>query len=414
MNNYWNPVPPSPSELGDHDVPLIGKHLSGKNIALLVSGGIAAMKAPLLARELRKHGARVTAFVSEEALHYTTVDTLEWSTGNPVIVKLSPKAEHLSDSSHFDAYLVAPATYNTINKFRYGIADGLLTATLASALGRSEQNKTKIIIAPTMHGTMHNQIFSESIIKLQELGVNIIPPRDDYGKHNLPDIDFLAIEVCRILSKSPLVNVPVLVTGGPTPVPIDSVRRITTKFTGRLGILTAMELYMSGADVLLIHGAGTIQPPAYLPHLIARDYQQYRKLVNENLQGKSYRFAIFSAAVADYQPEKVVDGKIPSGVLEKIDLIPTIKVIKEVREKFPDLYMLTFKFEQNISHEKLLQIAQKRITEGYQAVIANRGEEHGSADEQVAYLVTKKDPVLKLLTKQEIAQAICKNLENNF
>src|SRR5687768_1347544 len=112
MNNFWEPVKPSPSELGDHDVLPLGRHLLGKKIALLISGGIAAMKSPLLARELRKHGATVVAFVSEEALRYTTIDALEWSTDNPVITKLSPRAEHLSDSTQFDAYLLAPATYN--------------------------------------------------------------------------------------------------------------------------------------------------------------------------------------------------------------------------------------------------------------------------------------------------------------
>jgi phosphopantothenoylcysteine decarboxylase/phosphopantothenate--cysteine ligase len=414
MNNFWEPVKPSSSELGDHDVPILGRHLSGKKIALLVSGGIAAMKAPLLARELRRYGAEITAFVSEEALRYVTEDTLEWSTNNPVITKLTPRAEHLSDSIKFAAYLVAPATYNTINKFRYGIADGLLTSTLASALGRSEAGKTKIIFVPTMHGSMHNSIFSESISSLQKMGVNIIPPRDAYGKHNLPDIDFLAIETCRILSSSPLLNVPVMVTGGPTPVPLDSVRRITTRFSGRLGILTAMELYMAGADVLLIHGEGSLAPPAFLPHLLIRDYSEYKKLVLEKLAEKNYYSAIFSAAVADYQPAEVFEGKIPSGKNFKIGLVQTSKVIREVREKFPDLYMVTFKFEQNISHEKLVEIARGRIAEGYQAVIANRGEEQGKGDEQVGYLLTKNQEEIKLVTKQAITEAIVKNLEENY
>ena len=87
--NEWDFTPPPPSDLGDHDVPLLGTHLQDKRVALLVTGGIAAMKAPLIARALRKYGADVVAFTSEEALRYTTIDTLAWSTNNPVVTRLT-------------------------------------------------------------------------------------------------------------------------------------------------------------------------------------------------------------------------------------------------------------------------------------------------------------------------------------
>jgi len=90
----WNFSPPTDSDLGDREVPLENHHLWGKRIALLVTGGIAAMKAPLIARSLRKFGATVVAFVSEEALRYVTKEALEWSTVNPVISQLTAKAEH--------------------------------------------------------------------------------------------------------------------------------------------------------------------------------------------------------------------------------------------------------------------------------------------------------------------------------
>ncbi len=107
----WNLTPPSESELGDHDVFPRGKHLAGKRIALLITGGIAAMKAPFIARSLRQYGAEVTAYASPEALRYVTTETLEWSTIHPVVTELSPNSEHLSDSRPFDIFLIAPATY---------------------------------------------------------------------------------------------------------------------------------------------------------------------------------------------------------------------------------------------------------------------------------------------------------------
>ena len=151
----WSFTPPASAALGDHDVPLLSSHLKGKRIALLVGAGIAAMKAPLLARALRRRGAQVTAFCSPEALRYVGAEALEWSTCRPLVRELSWKAEHLSDGEDFAAYLVAPATYNTIGKAANGIADSLLTSTLASALGRLSRGTTSVLMAPTMHGTMH-------------------------------------------------------------------------------------------------------------------------------------------------------------------------------------------------------------------------------------------------------------------
>ncbi|MDJ0688017.1 MAG: bifunctional phosphopantothenoylcysteine decarboxylase/phosphopantothenate--cysteine ligase CoaBC [Xenococcaceae cyanobacterium MO_188.B32] len=414
MSN-WDFSPPPESDLGDREVPLDGTHLQHKPIALLVTGSIAAMKAPLLARALRRQGADVVAFASPEALRYTTIDTLEWSTTNPVVTKLTAAAEHLSDDNPFAAYLVAPATYNTINKMALGIADGVITSALGSAIGRMERGKTQILVVPTMHGSLHNSILTESLNKLQTMGVHIVPPRIDYGKNNLPDEKEIVAEVSRVVSRSPLKGVYIMVTGGATPVPIDNVRRITNRFTGKLGIEIAHELYLRGANICLIHGQGRYLPPSYLPHQIISTYQEYRTKVSEELQQHPYRVGIFSAAVADYQPEQIFPGKIPSGgVLKTINLIPTPKVIQEVKNNFPELYMVTFKYQENISHEELINIAQARLKQGYPLVVANRGEERGIHGEQVAYFVTKKDNPQQVISKKQIAIELSNYLEKTI
>ncbi|MEM9246385.1 MAG: flavoprotein, partial [Cyanobacteria bacterium P01_F01_bin.153] len=183
------PIPrPTPSTLGDREVPLEGTHLRGKRVALLISGSIAAYRSPDIARALRRQGADVVAFASDEALRHVTRDVLGWSTTNLVITELTPAAEHLSDDRPFAAYVLAPATYNTLNKFRQGIADTVLTSALASALGRSLDPKLpgakrpKILVAPCMHGSLHTPILDETLAALQSWGVRIIPPRDAYGK----------------------------------------------------------------------------------------------------------------------------------------------------------------------------------------------------------------------------------------
>ena len=399
--------PPPESELSDRSVELLSTHLQGKRVALLITGSIAAMKAPLIARCLRRRGADVVAFASAEALRYTTIDTLEWSTINPVVSKLTAAAEHLSARDPFAAYLVAPATYNTINKMRFGIADGIITAALGSAIGRMERGKTKILIAPTMHGSLHNSILTESLHHLHEMGVKIIAPRVANGKNNLPDEKAIATEVCRAVSSSPLKDVPILVTGGPTPVPIDNIRRLTNRFTGRLGACIAEELYLRGAKVQLIHGQGTYTPPDYIPYHLISTYDEYRQKVIAQLNLDRYPVAIFSAAVADYQSDRVFLGKIPSnGALQNLKLIPTQKVIAEVRHRFPDLHMVIFKYQDNVSYAKLISIAQARLQQGYQMVVANRGEETSLEREQVAYLLTRDRPPQKAIGKQQIAIAI--------
>ncbi len=193
--NDWNYQPPRPSDLGDHDVPLDGEELSGCAVALLVTGGIAAYTTPTLVRALRRRGATVRVFCSSESLRYVSEEALAWASVDSVVTHLGPDAEHLSDSSPFKVYLVAPASYNTIGKVASGIADTVVTATLASALGRLERGNARILMAPTMHGSMHNGILVDNCRRLSAMGVRIIPPRDAYGKHNLPREDVLVDEV---------------------------------------------------------------------------------------------------------------------------------------------------------------------------------------------------------------------------
>jgi phosphopantothenoylcysteine decarboxylase/phosphopantothenate--cysteine ligase len=408
----WDFTPPPRSELGDHDVPQLGAHLRGKRVALMVTGGIAAIKAPLVARGLRRQGAIVTAFASDEALRYTTVDALAWSTTRPVVTRLGPAAEHLSDAEPFDAYLVAPATYNTINAFHHGIAHNPITTTLASALGRVERGQARILIAPTMHGTMHNAILTESMRGLAARGVDVIAPREDYGKHNLPDTADLVAAVCRATSTSRLRGVAILVTGGPTPVPIDGVRRITNRFRGRLGIRIAEELHLRGADVVYIQGDGAVRPPGYVPVQVARTYDEYRELVAATLATKRFAAGVFSAAVADYRPRDVVAGKIASGKDRlTLELVPTVKVIDEVRARHPELKMISFKYQEQISHDALIAIARDRLARGHSAVVANRGEDTGPAGEQIAYLMTAGSEPVKLVGKAAIAVGVADQLE---
>ena len=407
----WDFSAPQSPALGDHDVPAVSGHLAGKRVALLVCGGIAAMKTPLLARALRRRGAEVVAFCSDEALRYVGREALEWSTCNGLVTQLTWRAEHLSDAAPFDCYLVAPATYNTVGKVAAGIADSVVTAALASALGRLAQGRTQVLVAPTMHGSMHHDVLVRNCRALAALGVRFVTPRDDYGKHNLPDEELLVAAVCRAVSRSSLRGQRVLVTGGPTPVPIDRVRRILNRFRGKLGAAVHEELLLRGADSTFILGDGAWRPARWMPVEVARTYDEYKRLVLEHV-ARGQAAGIFSAGVADYRPAAEVQGKISSGQAGlPLQLVPTEKIIELVREADPALFLVSFKHLEGVSHESLLAEARKRL-DRYPVVVANRGEEaHGSA--QVSYLVTSEGEV-RVEGKAAIATAIADLLERKI
>jgi phosphopantothenoylcysteine decarboxylase/phosphopantothenate--cysteine ligase len=382
----WDFRRPLSAAIGDHDVPLRSAHLQGRRIALVVTGGIAALRTPDLARALRRRGAAVTAICSAEALHFVGRQALEWATCRPLITRLSWRAEHLSDAEPFDAWLVAPATANTIAKVASGIADTPVSAALASALGRMEQGHTRLLMAPTMHGSMHTSILEHQARSLAELGVTLLAPRDAYGKHNLPDLDVLVAAVCRAVSTSPLRGRRILVTGGPTPVPIDGVRRIVNRFSGRLAAALSEELLLRGAEPQLLLGQGATLPPPWIPHRLISSFDDYRTQVMAALEG-GLDAGIFSAAVADYRPRRVHPGKLASGQPAlSLDLEPTEKVIDQVRAVAGGLPMVTFKVLEGVSDAELLAVARSRL-DRFELVVANRAEEV-RGEEQVAWLVS--------------------------
>lgn len=410
MSHYdWSFEAPTPSGMGDHDVPRASDRLAGKRIALLVCGGIAAMKTPEVARGLRRHGAQVVAFASEDALRYVAREALEWATLGPVITGLTWQAEHLSDSQPFDAYLVAPATHSTIAKMAHGIGDTVVTSALISALGRMEQGRTQVLVAPTMHGTMHNAQLVDNAQRLAAQGVRFITPRDAYGKHNLPDTETLCIAVGRALSTSALRGRKIMVTAGPTPVPIDGVRRIVNRFRGRLGARVAEELTWRGAEAELILGDGAWRPKTPMPITVTRTYDEYRDTVVA--RAKSGLWAgIFSAGVADYRPKQAVSGKIASGQASlMLELEPTEKVIDMAMNAGGAMHTVAFKYLEGVTEEELIRVAAKRL-DRCGLVVATRGEDTRGT-EQRALMVTPGG-VTPVDDKRAIASAIADYLED--
>ncbi len=422
----------------DLQVERLGNYLEGKKIALCVSGGIAAIETPKIARHLRRYGADVRAYVTNSALKFIGEASLEWATGKSVVKELSGLAEHICTE---DAILVAPATLNTINKIYSGIADDPVTTLVASALGNNKmyRNETPsdcfptdkefkdIILAPTMHESLYNNPFLQKNLDDQSkeyhksnqyYGINVLKPRLEENKAKIPKIEDIVAETCHIINKK---NSKLLITGGATPVKIDDVRIITNKFKGALAIEIAKEAYLNGHDVTLLLGKTGLRAPSYLNTIYHDDYDEYycnvfkelskerTNIADHSIRGRSiYDAAIFSAAVADYQPEKKFEGKIPSLSELEIKFKQTKKIINEVREKYPDLFMVTFKHMSHISVEDLLSIAKERAKE-YQIVVANREED--MKYKHNAHIVKSEiigGEVIEAYTKKDIAEKLVK------
>ena len=293
MSLNWNLEPPSPSEFADREIQLTGTHLAGKRVALMITGSIAAYRMPDLIRDFRREGADVVVYATAGGLRYVAKEALEWCSQNPVIDHFTADAEHLSDSTPFDVFVVAPASYNTLNKVALGVADSVVSAAIAAALGRMERQGIPILFVPTMHGAMHNSILTRSLKTLREMGATLIPPLQTHGKNNLSSLDLIVAATIRSLSQSPLSGKSLLITGGPTPVPIDNIRRITTRFTGALSIQIAREAWLRGVNVELVLGKGSQPSPEYLNAKKAATYADYKEIVHESLTKKAVDWGNF-------------------------------------------------------------------------------------------------------------------------
>ena len=400
----WDFSSPSFSDLSDRGVSLSSDYLQNKKIAVLITASIAAYRVVEFVRELRKQGADVWVFASHESLEYVSKRSLEWVSLHAVIDSFSAESPHLCYD--FDLYLVIPATYNSINKMANGIADNVVLTVFASALGRLESGQSQILVVPAMHGTMHNSILIESFHKLKGLGVSILKPRQENGKNNLPSFEIIIAQIIKLLTPQKFAKQTILITGGATPVFLDSIRKITTHFTGRLAIEIAKEAYFQGAEVILILGQHSDVPPAYLKYEQISSYQEYEQVVFQKLSSQPVDIGIFSAAVADYQPKQKIEGKMPSGQEWNIKMTPLPKVIAKVRQNFQKLKIVAFKYEESADFSELEVKAKESLKKGYSYLVANSGADHQKQGKQVAYIFNENLSYAKAVGKVEIAKAL--------
>ena len=392
----------------------LSRALEGKSIALCVTGSVAAVECVALARKLMRHGAEVFPIMSAMAQKIIHPYLLEWATGNPVITELTGQIEHITlagkHKDHVDLVLIAPATANTIGKVAMGIDDTPVTTTVSSAIGA----RIPLIVVPAMHESMYDHpAVIENIEKLKAMGVDVISPRLEEAKAKIPEVDVIVEHVISKLRPRNLDGKHFVVTAGPTRGWIDRVRFITNPSSGKMGIAVAQELNSRGASVTLILGPTPQKPPDLSEVVNVQTAEEMLKGVMDALSSKKADGFVSAAAVSDYVPLKKEESKLASGKDSLvIDLVPTKKIIEEVRSKYKNLFIVGFKVESGISDKELEKRARTKITSGVcNLVVANDEQKKGVAfevDTNEVFIVGPKDFVqhVPLAAKREVARHI--------
>ncbi len=356
-----------------------GTILRGKTVCMCLTGSVAVISSPIVARELMRMGADVLCVMSKSATELINPSLMEWATGNKVITKLTGAVEHIylagdrpKSVGKADLILICPATANTISKIAHGIDDTPVTTVASTAFGSS----IPIVIVPAMHESMYKHpILEQNEMKLRNCGVDILGPRISEGKAKIARIDDIIDRVIDLLiSKKDLEGKKILITAGPTREAIDAVRFVSNKSSGRMGIELAKEASARGADVLLIAGECSVKLPDYIniKHVVSID--DFIKTVKEEISYNNYDFFISSAAISDYKPVECIEGKISSDNVEELHVNMTLtpKIIDVARQKDYNLFIVAFKAETNVSKSELIERAYKRLVKSeVDLIVAN-------------------------------------------
>jgi len=340
--------------------------LRGKTIIMGITGSVAAVECFATIRELVRHGAKVIPVMSPEAQSIVTPTSLEFASGNVPVTKITGRAEHVSmlgDGSVADMFLIYPATANTISKIAQGVDDTPVTTMATVALGSG----VPIVIAPAMHDSMYrNPVVQKNMEQLKKHGVMFIGPHIADLRAKAASKEEIVAWAFKLMSKNDLKGKKVLVIGGRSEEPIDAMRIITNRSTGRMAVQIAERAFERGAEAELWMGGCSIQLPDYIPTKRFETVGDLMKMVSKI----KHDIVIVPAALADFTPMKVKKGKISSDVPISIELTPVPKVLPAIRSKCKKV--IGFKAESGLDRDSLIAKAKDRMDEyGLSAMVAN-------------------------------------------
>ncbi|WP_280585896.1 bifunctional phosphopantothenoylcysteine decarboxylase/phosphopantothenate--cysteine ligase CoaBC [Halorubrum sp. Boch-26] len=313
--------------------------LQGVNVALGVSGSIAAVKVVELAHELRRQGASVRAVMSPAATNIVHPWAVDFATDEPVVTEITGSVEHVElcgREGWADVLLLAPATANTAGKIAAAVDDTPVTTCATTALGAD----VPVVMAPAMHEPMYDHPgVLEALDRLEAWGVTFADPRIEEGKAKIAAEAEIVTEVARATTPQSLSGAHVVVTAGATKERIDPIRILTNRASGKTGRAVARALYVRGAKVTLVQD-GSDAPYADVVAVETAD-----EMMAACRRAAATADALVSAAAISDFTADAVDQKIRSGSPLSVDLRPTPKLIDSVREAYPDLPIVGFKAE---------------------------------------------------------------------
>ncbi|WP_332898592.1 bifunctional phosphopantothenoylcysteine decarboxylase/phosphopantothenate--cysteine ligase CoaBC [Haladaptatus sp. CMSO5] len=374
--------------------------LEGVNVALGVTGSIAAVKTVELAHELRRHGASVRAVMTQSAQGIIHPWSLEYATQQPVVTEITGKVEHVELCGYdgwADVLLIAPGTANSVGKIANAVDDTPVTTCATTALGSG----IPVVIAPAMHEPMYDHPgVLEAIEKVESWGVHFVSPRIEEGKAKIATKDTIALALARHVTPSPLSGKRVIVTSGGTSEAVDPVRVIANRSSGKTGRSVARALYTKGADVTLVHDGPDV------PYAAVVRVETAAEMLDAVMDAAKTADALISvAAISDYTVE-TSDEKIRSKQDDlSLSLVPTPKLIDSVRKAHPDLTIVGFKAESDGTDDALIEKAREILTRAdLSFVVANDASVMGQ-DETRALIV--REHSARVFEGEKTALGVC-------
>jgi phosphopantothenoylcysteine decarboxylase/phosphopantothenate--cysteine ligase len=391
--------------------------INNMKVALGVTGGIAAYKAPEVLRLLQDRGIRVQVIMTRAAQEFVRPLTFAALSGEKVITSMFASGEerepnidsaieHIAIAQSIDALVVVPATADTLAHFAQGIAtDFLTTLYLATS--------APVVVAPAMNVNMWNHLATQANLEiLRKRGVKIVEPDSGYlacgmvGQGRLAENQVIVAAALQVLGATQdLAGETVLITAGPTREKIDPVRYLTNRSSGRMGYAIAEAALRRGARVLLVSGPTSVTAPGAAELTRVESTEAMRAAVMNLLPQAG--IVIKTAAVADYRPKAAAGQKIKRKGPMTLELEATPDILKEISERKTGQIVVGFAAET----ENVLENArQKLVTKGLDAVVVNDVSREGvgfDSDRNAVTIITREEVVeVPETTKWEVAQRV--------
>jgi phosphopantothenoylcysteine decarboxylase/phosphopantothenate--cysteine ligase len=386
--------------------------LQGKKIILGISGGISAYKSAEICRRLKKLGAEVVVVMTSAGTKFITPLTMETLSGNEVVTELFPEkrmvgTRHITLADWCDLILIAPATANVIGKIKSGIADDILTTVVMST-------RSPVVFAPAMNVKMwENQIVQENISQLKRSGYKFIEPGvgdlacGDVGKGRMAEPEEIVKEVTNILiGKKDLEGKSILVTASRTEEPIDPIRYISNRSSGKMGYAIAEKAFKRGAKVVLISGPSNLEVFLGVDFISVKNAKDMYTQVKNNF--KKCDCLVMAAAVSDFAPVKISEEKIKKENELTLHLKSTPDILSEMGKRKSNKVLVGF----SIETENEIENSKKKLKEkNLDLIVVNNPNLPGAGfelDTNIVTLIDRKGRVekLPLMTKKDLADKI--------